>query len=731
MTKGEYLRICEDKIQDCKYQMRFYKGWNYNILKYIPSESRRRGSDWFTYSNAIIMFDTETSKSCKNKVEYKNIVKHKHLIKKRIITPVYNYVVAWTISIRCFHHNIVTLYGNKPSELVHCMQLIRDHINADYIYMYAHNMPYDWRFLQTFIIHKFDNPVSQLNVKPHYPISIQFENGIILKDSLILAQKALGLWAADLGVEHQKEKGKWDYEKIRSQREKFSPHELDYIEHDTLAGVECIDIYLELLGVTLSHIPFTATGIPRKDIQVLGRANKAKDWFKRCSITFEHQQIMEKIYHGGYVHADRHFLNTTITEFLFGHLIECKDFESSYPFVMLAYKYPSGQWHDIENCSIDDILAKKEDHAFTFKLILYNVALKDYDDPMPMLQLSKCEKVINPITDNGRILAADYVSIYYNEIDLEVFAEHYKYNKHLCTEVKYTTKDYLPRWFTDYIFELYKDKTTLKGVDGEELNYMLKKGKLNSCYGMCVQHPIKEDITEDYDTGDYDIPMLTETAAREKYDIYQKSRNSILPYSVGVWVTSYAFRNLFELGKCALHWLYSDTDSCYSAGWDEDKVNAYNEHCKELLRANGYGPVYDPKGNEHWLGCAVTEGDKDRYTEFRTQGAKRYAGRCKKDGMIHQTTAGVPKRKGAECLNNDLENYKPDFCFDGLITGKKTHAYMDIPEDAPKNLEVGYSIDLIPCDYILDSAVYYPDFEDLLNEEDYINAFDPDLVEVF
>lgn len=731
MTKGEYLQICEDKIQNCKYQMRYYKGWNYNILKYIPYEKRRRGREWYNYSDIIIMFDTETSKSAKNIVEYKNIVKHKHLIHKRIVNPVYNYVVAWTVSLRCFGHNIVTLYGHKPPELMHCIKLIRENISADYVFMFAHNLPYDWHFLQTFFCKAFDNPVSQLNVKPHYPISINFENGIILRDTLILAQKSLELWAADLGVEHQKEKGKWDYEKIRSQHEEFSPHELEYIEHDTLAGVECIDIFLSMINATLSHIPFTATGLVRKDIQALGKANKARDWFKRNLITFEHQLIMEKIYHGGYVHGDRHYLDTTITPGLFGFLIECKDFESSYPFVMLAYKYPSGQWRDVENCSIDDILARKEDHAFTFKLILYKVALKNYDDPMPMLQLSKCEKVINPVCDNGRILAADYVTIYYNEIDLEVFAEHYKYAKHLCIEVKYTTKDYLPRWFTDYVFELYKDKTSLKGVAGMELDYMLKKGKVNSCYGITVQHPIREDIQEDYVTGDYNVQDMTEEVAREKYEQYLNNRNTILPYSIGVWVTSYAFRNLFNLGKCALHWLYSDTDSCYSAGWDVDKVNAYNEHCKELLRANGYGPVYDPKGNEHWLGCAVTEGDKDRYTEFRIQGAKRYAGRCCKDNEIHITVAGVPKKSGAKCLNNDIENFHPDFCFDGIVTGKKTHVYMDIPEDAPKDLEVGYSIDLIPCDYVLDSAIYYPDFEDLLVDEDYINVYDPAMLDTY
>ena len=51
--------------------------------------------------------------------------------------------------------------------------------------------------------------------------------------------------------------------------------------------------------------------------------------------------------------------------------------------------------------------------------------------------------------------------------------------------IEYAEKDYLPRWYTDYVFECFKDKTMLKG--GDPVAYALAKAKVNSLYGMMVQ----------------------------------------------------------------------------------------------------------------------------------------------------------------------------------------------------------------------------------------------------
>ena len=374
----------------------------------------------------------------------------------------------------------------------------------------------------------------------------------------------------------------------------------------------------------------------------------------------------------------------------------------------------------IDNCSWEFILDNKDDYAFAFKFIATNIELKSDREPMPALQFSKCEKTINAILDNGRILAANYVEIYLSEMDLAVIMDQYEIKgKHICCEVEMAAKDYLPRWFTDYVFEAFTNKTYLKG--GDAVLYSIAKALVNSLYGMTAQKSIREDIIEDYLTGGFlkNDPENEE----ELYAEYIGKLSSILPYQWGCWVTSYAFYNVHQLAKCCRVPLYMDTDSCYGVHWDMAKVEAYNQHCKDLLQANGYGAVIRD-GTEYWLGVAEHEGDKDTYYEFKYMGAKRYCGRCMKDKQLHITVAGVPKEDGAKCLNDDINNFHQGFIFDGKITGKKTHVYFhnDIYIDENGN-ETGDSISLIPCDYELDS-VNVVNWEELFNEEIQIQIYE-------
>lgn len=671
-------------IEHHEYKLMHWDEFDYKILNNIIYKKRAgRGSN-STYNDCIIMADTETSKKSAD------IIGHNH-------------VVAWTISIRAFDLNIVTLYGRRPDTFVKCLDQIRSHMKGEDTFIYFHNMSYDWVFLRKFLFCEYGFPEKQLNTKSHYPIYIKFPNGIILKDSLILAQRGLDKWAKDMCVEHQKACGKWDYNKIRSQHENFTPDELEYIEHDTLAGVECIQKTLDVLGKSIYSIPYTATGIPREEVRHRGKRFSAHDRFLHMALSYDQQIKMEKVYHGGYTHANRHYLDTIVGD------VSCYDFASSYPFILLSEKMPAEKFSPCHDCSIDYILKSADDFAFSFCLHLIKPRLKDDFTAMPALQYSKCTKIINPVLDNGRILCCEYLEIYLTEMDLKIISEQYIWDKHLCTEVEAAGKQYLPRWFTDYVFELFTDKTKLKG--GDPVLYAIAKAKLNSVYGMCVQKPVKPDIEEQYLSGDYEIK--SDDNMQEKYEKYLTRQNTVLPYQWGVWVTAYAFYNLFQLGKCCDTWVYSDTDSCYGIGWDKDKIEAYNNTCKEKLKANGYGAVIF-NDREYWLGVAEFDG---HYSEYITQGAKRYCGRSTEDQELHITVAGVPK-KGAKCLDDDITNFRSGFVFAGKDTGKQTHTYFfidDVYTDSSGCL-TGDSIDLSPCDYLLDgeSAI---DWESIFTEE--------------
>lgn len=698
---AEYRRKRDRLIRRCPYSFRFFKFFDYSLLRDIRNIKRSgRSKDADTYNDCIIMLDTETSKEAPE-------------------TVCKNYVVAWTLSIRAYGQNLVTLYGTRPSEIISCINQLIMNMRGDNTLIYLHNLSYDWVFLRKFFIAAWGTPVHQLNTKPHYPIFITFANGIMLRDSLILAQRSLDKWAKDLNVEHQKAVGAWVYDEIRQQGTRFTPDEKTYIEHDTLAGVECIDKTMEVLNKRIYSIPYTATGIPREEVRKRAAQNRGRDLFKKIVSDYDTQLFLEDVFHGGYTHNNRHYCERVIRRYVdedgtVHDQIDAYDEASAYPYAMLAYKFPMERFRPTESCEPGFIL-NNPDFAYIFTLILIKPALKSDNVAMPALQKSKCKQTVNVVEDNGRILCAEYVEIRLNEIDLAVIMDQYKYEKAICIDVQYAMKDYLPRWFTDYVYQCFVDKTMLKG--GDPVQYSIAKAKLNSLYGMCVQRPVKLMIEENYLTGEYDTAENQDE--RELYNKYADSPKSVLPYQWGVWVTSIAFANLFKIGSCAGTWVYSDTDSCYGMDWDTAALAAYNESCKARLSERGYGAVMH-NGREYWLGICELDG---QYKEFISVGAKRYAVRMLNE-VLKITVAGVPK-SGVLCLKDDIRNFKKGLVFDGETTGKMQHTYFfedDIYTDENGN-ERGDSIDLSPTTYVLDS-VSFPDWEKIFEEEINIQVYD-------
>ena len=667
-------------MESFPYTFTYWGEWDYTRLTHIMTRRQAGRGSGAAYNDIIIMADTETSKSIPNSV-------------------CVNHVCIWTMSLRAYHRNIVTLWGRKPSDLIECINHIHEIMEGEKTIIFFHNLSYDYVFLRRFMYSKWDIPEKQLNTKSHYPINIQFENGIIFRDSLIISQRSLERWANDLNVEHKKAVGSWDYDLIRNQDYDYSLEEFHYAENDTLAGVECIEEYMEAIGKNITTLPYTATGTVRDQTRKAGKKFKAHNQYLRICI--EELELLKKamrIYHGGYTHANRYIVGQVIKG-----IIKAYDFASSYPYVMLTEKYPIEKYMHMETpCSLDDILElAAKDYSVLMTLKLSYAKLKDIRMPMPVLQQSKAIELYNPIIDNGRIIKCDYIEIDVSEVNFSLILNQYDYEDILIEDVYYAKKDYLPRWFRDFIFEKYKAKCKLKG--GDPVLYDISKSVVNCLYGMCCQKVLSDDIKEDYDTGEFYIEV---NDGQDLLDKKNKNFNSILPYQWGIYVTEYAMRNLFDLGSCCERWLYSDTDSCYGQKWNNRKLAEYNNRCKQKMLDAGYGPVIigDKTYN---LGCAELDGI---YTEFKTLGAKRYCCRKKEDGKLKLTVAGVPKKTGVNCLNNDINNFTEGMDFPGEITGKKTHTFIyseqGIYIDEWGN-EVADSIDLSPCNYKLDSTLAF------------------------
>lgn len=700
------LLIKEANLKKIPYKLIKYNKFDYSILSNVPYLLRAGvRHKWESFNDAIIMLDTETSKEHENAYDDKT----------GKVIPVANYIVAWTISIRVFNRNVVTLYGTRPDECIECINLIHTSMNGSKTIIYIHNLSYDYVFLKQFLMDKFGIPYRMLATKSHYPIFFEWENGIILKDSLILSQRKLERWANDLDVEHKKAVGCWDYSKTRHQGENFTLSELKYIENDTLAGVECIQATMDTIGKRIHTLPYTATGIPREQVLKRANENNYRDKFLRIAPTFEQYIKLTICYHGGYTHANRFWINQTLDKTIFtpldnGAIGQCYDFISSYTYVMLSEKYPSEPFRLIQNHTVDWVLEHSKEYAFIFKLVLHNVRLKDKINPMPSLQYSKLVTETNPILDNGRVLCDSGIcAIYLTSVDLEVIAEQYTWDVAECQELEMSKLDYLPRWFTDYAFEKYIDKCKLK--DGDPVLYALSKSIVNALYGLTVMRSVRDTLEEDYSTGEY---YKKPKDMMEEYEKYINNRRSVLPYFIGVFVTSYAFRNLFTLGQCCEEWLYSDTDSCFGHNWDMNKLESYNELCKGKLKANNYGAVI-VNDKEYWLG--VADLDKE-FSEFRTQGSKRYSYRDTHTNELKITVAGVPKKNGAKALENDINKFDRGFVFKGEITGKLQHSYVFnnmIYTNSHGDLVADY-VDLTACDYTLDTTEVI-NIDYLFNEE--------------
>lgn len=696
----EVVAYKTEKLKARGYSCVDFKHFDFSVLKDLWA-IRSRKDEYFT--DAVMMFDTETSKDIE------------------AIEASDNHVVCWTFSLRLPGlFNVFSLIGRKPTDFVKFIEGFLQVRKGEKIIFYAHNLYYDWCFMRGFLMKAFGQPVKMLATKPYYPIYIEFENGLILKDSAILAQRKLEKWGKDLNVQHKKLMGAWDYNARLNQDSPLTKRNIKYAIFDTLCGVECLDSIMQTLKKHIYNMPYTATGIPRAELRKRCNRRTAHEAYLKEVLSAQQQRVMEMVYHGGYVHGNRHFINTTLYDVAGG------DFTSSYLFAALTGKAPRERFAPYKNCTIEEILNMKDMYAFTFKLILIKPTLKP-DETMPVLQYSKCVNIINPVCDNGRILCADYVEIYTSELTLDLINTMYTFDHSACIEVECAIKGYLPRWYTDYIFECFAEKCKLKHNPAKHL-YSIAKSKANCLYGLTVQHPVKDEIVEVYSGEENGLYKRQEVNFEEEYEKHVQKMSSILPYQWGCWITEISMYNLFKMGRECIDyknggiWFYGDTDSAYSNKWDMEAVKRYNDWCLEELRKNNYDAVV-VDGEAFILGTITFDKDTE-YSEFRYHGAKRYCGRNKYDNELHITIAGVPKN-GYKCLKNDINNLVTGFIFDGKTTGKLEHKYFyrnELYIDKWGN-EIYDSVDLSPCNYKLSTNII-EDFDELFKEEINTVAYD-------
>lgn len=545
---------------------------------------------------------------------------------------------------------------------------------------YIHNFPYEFQFMRKHF--QWDKLFFLESRKPVYGITGSIE----YRCSLKLAQKRLELVGKDL-MKYKVEKavGELDYTKIRTSTTPLTEEELHYGEMDIRVILSYIQEKIESDGSILK-IPLTNTGYVRNYCRKSCNRQYKRYRALMSALTLEPDEYLQlkQLFQGGFTHASALYSRLVL------HLLGSFDFGSSYPAVMLLKKFPMSKGKRvtgaIDYSQLQSLLAN---YCCMFDLTLYDVYPKvNYDHPISRSKLLDVSPEDFIQEDNGRVVIATKLTITCNEVDFQVYEQFYEWSSMEIKNMWIYQKGYLPKDFTKAVLKLYGDKTTLKGVEGQELNYMISKGMLNSCYGMMVTDIVRDIIECNTEASDESQLYIKNKPDLEQAIVdYNSSVKRFLFYPWGVWVTSYARANLFS-GILAFgnDYVYSDTDSIKALHPEKhmDYINSYNNHIEELIQEAASFHKLDPdlyspltkKGVKKIIGQWEFEGIYDR---FKTLGAKRYLVQIA--DTYYLTVAGLNKEQARNYLveihKDPMKAFNDKLVVPPDYSGRLTSTYID------------------------------------------------------
>lgn len=595
-----------------------------------------------------------------------------------------------------FGINDKVYYGREFMDFENVLKGLADPYITKFIYV--HNLSYEMQFLLD-IIYKNNWTIEQMCARNlRQPIQFHIkELNITFRCSYMLTNLKLSQ-AAEKYTDVEKADGSenmGDYNIAYSPYSNLPEKALYYCEIDIVCLYKIIQHFVKEYG-HVQAIPLTQTGEVRRSLRNYVDFYYIKRQWELVPPHYMYCMLL-LAFQGGITHANMMYANRTLYD------VWHFDFCSSYPYVLVAYKFPSEPFFSIRPSEVDRY---KDNYLFLYDITLNNVRAKTHNH---YLSFSKLTDVIDDMdlendrpykkcVDNGRLVKIKSCRTYCTNYDLECILASYDceviYNHIWVSYAKYLDKRVI-----EFILDRYVAKTELKGIpeDSPQYAYYMKmKQEINCVFGMAVTNPLKNGIEFDSVNGWYSHDLQDHVTDKNGNDILfidkklaemKKSYSTLFFYAVGVFVTSIARYNLWQaILKLDDDVAYYDTDSIFGVG---DKVyevvDEYNKSVLSRLETvsselniplNRFMPK-DRKGVEHPLGVFESEADKDigLIQEFCTMGAKKYALRDSK-GVLHMTVSGV-RKKAVTALNDDIRNFKKGLVFDYESSKKLLHFYTD------------------------------------------------------
>lgn len=590
--------------------------------------------------------------------------------------------------------------------------------------VYVHNLSFEFQFIRK--LFRWHSVFSIDNRKPIYAVTC---TGFEFRCSYLLSGYSLAKVGDNLTTyKCEKMVGDLDYSLKRHSKTPLTQDELKYCFNDVLVVMCYIMERIENDG-DITKIPLTKTGYVRNYCRNMclykGKSHKkdsAKkfksyhEMIKTLSVDVEEYKQLKRAFMGGFTHSNAINTGKVLND------VKSFDFTSSYPYCMISEKFPMGKGRivDVDENTFEEYLNM---YCCVFDVQFTGLIPKvNYEN---YISYSKCFKCVNPIINNGRVVCCDMLCTTITNVDYDIIKVCYSWDEIRVGNFRIYQKGYLPTQFIKSIIKLYKDKTQLKGVEGEEVDYMLSKEMLNSCYGMCVTDIARDKIV--YENDVWTNRKLTVEELEGELDKYNNSKKRFLFYAWGIFVTAYARRNLFtgivEFGN---DYIYSDTDSIKVINYNNhmDYINRYNDLTQlKLRKACEYHNLdiseLQPKtikGEIKLLGVWDNDGI---YDSFKTLGAKRYM--YKTGDEYHITIAGTSKHLGGEYikrLKTPFESFDDGLIIPPQFTGKLTHTYVDEKREGVIIDYMGNALEysspsgvhMEQCDYNLGLASGYIDY---------------------